>query len=149
MKTIKILMLLLMAVLQLTSCHSDDDDEVVINQTDLPSVAQAFLNNYFNGLQVKRVEKETEKGANKYEVFLADGTEVEFDQSGAWTSVDCKSKAVPAAIVPEAIGRYVAENYPNLAIVQIERESYGYEIELSNDLDIQFDHDFKLIKAGS
>ena len=94
-------------------------------------------------------EKETEKGANKYEVFLADGTEVEFDQSGAWTSVDCKSKAVPAAIVPEAIGRYVAENYPNLAIVQIERESYGYEIELSNDLDIQFDHDFKLIKAGS
>ena len=145
MKAIKILMLVLMAMLQLTSCDSDDDDEVVINQTDLPAAAQAFLNNFFNNVQVARVEKDSEKGAVQYDVRLADGTELEFDQSGAWTSVDCKTKAVPAAIVPEAISRYVAEKYANLVIVQIERESYGYDIELSNDLDIQFNHDFKVI----
>lgn len=147
MKTIKILMLALMAVLQLTSCHSDDDD-VVINQTDLPAVAQTFLNDYFNNLQVTRVEKDSENGADYYDVYLADGTELEFDKSGAWTSVDCKTKAVPVGIVPEAISKYVAENHANLTIVQIERESYGYEIELSNDLDIRFDHDFKVIKVG-
>lgn len=147
MKTIKILMLALLAVLQLTSCSSDDDD-VVINPTDLPAAAQTFLNEYFNGLQVTRVEKDDENGSDRYDVYLADGTEVEFDQSGAWTDVDCKTKAVPAAIVPEAIGRYVADNYASLSIVQIERESYGYDIELSDGLDIQFDRDYNVIRVG-
>ena len=145
MKTIKILMLALISVLQFTSCHSDDSD-VVISQNDLPPAAQTFLSNYFSNQQVTKVEKESENGADHYEVTFADGTELEFDQSGAWTSVDCKKRAVPAAIVPEAISKYVSENYANLIIVQIERESYGYEIELSNDLDIRFDHDFKVIK---
>lgn len=138
-------MLALIAVLQFTSCHSDDSD-VVISQNDLPQAAQTFLSNYFSNQQVAKVEKESENGADHYEVTFADGTELEFDQSGAWTSVDCKKRAVPAAIVPEAISKYVLENYANLIIVQIERESYGYEIELSNDLDIRFDHDFKVIK---
>jgi len=138
-------MLALIAVLQFTSCHSDDSD-VVISQNDLPQAAQTFLSNYFSNQQVAKVEKESENGADHYEVTFADGTELEFDQSGAWTSVDCKKRAVPAAIVPEAISKYVSENYANLIIVQIERESYGYEIELSNDLDIRFDHDFKVIK---
>lgn len=147
MKTIKILMLALLAVLQLTSCHSDDD-EVVINQTDLPTAAQTFLSDYFNGLQVTRVEKDNENGSDRYDVYLADGTELEFDQSGAWTDVDCKNKAVPAAIVPEAIGKYVADNYASLKIVQIERENYGYDIELSNGLDIRFDRDYNVTRVG-
>ena len=79
---------------------------------------------------------------------MADGTELEFDQSGAWTDVDCKNKAVPAAIVPEAIGQYVADNYASLTIVQIERENYGYDIELSNGLDIRFDRDYNVTRVG-
>ena len=35
-----------------------------------------------------------------------------------------------------------------LLIVQIERESYGYDIELSNDLDIRFDTLFNVTRVG-
>ena len=55
---------------------------------------------------------------------------------------------MPAAIVPEAIGKYVADNYASLTIVQIERENYGYDIELSNGLDIRFDRDYNVTRVG-
>ena len=147
MKTMKYFLMALMFVLPMTSCDSDDD--VVINEADLPVAAQTFLSEHFSGVKVSRVEKDKETNGQRFDVLLADGTEVEFDQDGSWTEVDCTPKAVPNAIIPEAIGNYVRTNYPDLLIVQIERESYGYEIDLSNDLDIKFDNQYKVIRIGN
>lgn len=142
----KIMLMAILAMLTITACDSDDDEFVEV--TELPAAAQTFLSQYFPGLTVKSVEKEKASGTFYYDVTLADGTEVEFDQAGAWTDVDCKNKAVPSVIIPQAISAYVEANYPGLLIVQIERESYGYDIELSNDLDIRFDTLFNVTRVG-
>ena len=73
------------------------------------------------------------------------GTEVDFDKKGNWDNVDCKTKAVPASLVPAAIAQYVKAHYPNTVIVKIDKERGGYEIELSNDLDLKFNSKGKLI----
>lgn len=41
--------------------------------------------------------------------------------------------------LPEAILTYLAANYPNATILEVEREDEGYEIELSNGMELKFD----------
>ena len=56
--------------------------------------------------------------------------------------------AVPAALVPEAIAKLMATNYPNAKIAQIEKRGSGYEIELSDDREMLFDASGNMIMAG-
>ena len=65
-------------------------------------------------------------------------TRFEFDKNGNWDKVDCHHAAVPAAIIPASIAKYVKANFPDSQIVKIDKERGGYDIELSNDLDLKF-----------
>ena len=53
--------------------------------------------------------------------------------------------AVPQVLVPEAIAAYVQATFPNNVITKIDKERYGYEIELSNDMDLKFNKKGNLI----
>ena len=112
----------------------------IIPVTQLPAQAQTFIKTYFAD---KTVAYAKQDGA-KYEVKFNDGAEVEFDRKGNWDNVDCKFTAVPDAIVPEQIKNYVAANHPGALITKIDKERYGYEIELSNSLELKFDRNFNL-----
>ena len=107
----------------------------------------ALCNWASKGKKVTLVKKDVEANFVNFDVVLNDGTKLEFDNNGQWTEVDCKPSTVPAAVVPAAIAKYVKAQYPNVRIVQIERDSRGYEIDLSNGLDISFDKQFNVIKT--
>ena len=57
-----------------------------------------------------------------------------------WERVDCFNMSVPMQIVPTAIANYVNSHFAGEEIVKIDKESYGYEIELSNGIEIKFNH---------
>ena len=59
--------------------------------------------------------------------------------------VDCKYSAVPEAVIPEAILRYVKTNYPGHKVVKIEKEDRGYEAKLANGMKLEFDKKFNLV----
>ena len=80
-----------------------------------------------------------------YDVVFASGEKLEFDKSGDWTEVKCKTGEVPAAIIPEAILKYVKANYPDAKVLEIEHDSEGYEIKLSNRLEIKFNDKFQVV----
>ena len=84
------------------------------------------------------VEPDNEHGGLEYDVYLNDGTQVDFDANNQWEKVE-SMKGVPAALVPKAIATYVKGNYQNLAITKINKEYGGYEIELANGMDLKFD----------
>lgn len=50
-----------------------------------------------------------------------------------------KKGAVPSAIVPKRIRNYVAKNYNDADIVEIEKNHKGYTIELADDIELKFD----------
>jgi hypothetical protein len=81
-------------------------------------------------------------------VKLADGTEISFNLNFEWTHIDCEEgmvyHAVPAELVPEQIAAYVTTNYPNQHIDKIEKRANGWEIELSNGVEIEFDSNFNV-----
>lgn len=76
----------------------------------------------------------------EYEVTLTNGSQIEFDHSGEWKSVDTPNNIpVPAGLLPTAISKFVASKHAGAFIVGIEKEKKGYEVELSNGVEIQFD----------
>lgn len=112
----------------------------IIPVTQLPAPAQTFIKTYFADKPVAYAKQD----GPKYEVKFNDGSEVEFDRRGNWDNVDCKYSAVPNAIVPEQIKNYVNTNYAGASITKIDKERYGYEIELSSGLELKFDRNFNL-----
>lgn len=106
----------------------------------LPQAAKTTIANNFKG-KVSLVKTEKEFGSVKeYEVILTDGTEITFDKNGNWKDVEVNiSKSVPSSIVPKAITDYVKKNQKNQRIVGLEKDRGGYEVELSNGVEMKFD----------
>lgn len=117
-----------------------DDRPIPVEQ--LPASAKTFVTNNFQGKKILYAEKDW----NSYECRLDDGTKIDFTSKGEWKQVDCHGmSAVPAVLVPEAIKQYVETNFSNYMITKIDKERHGYDIELSNDLELRFNHQGALI----
>lgn len=106
----------------------------------LPEAARTTINNNFKAkVSVVKIDK-TMGRVSDYEVVLTDGTEITFDRNGNWDNIEtANTSSVPRAFVPQAISDYVAKNQPGARIVGLDRERSGYEVELSNGVDIKFD----------
>lgn len=70
--------------------------------------------------------------------MLTSGAEIDFNSKGEWYEVDTKRAALPASIVPAYISDYVKANFSNEYITKIEKDWYGLEVELTNDLNLKF-----------
>ena len=121
----------------LSIAHADTDKSIRFDQ--LPQLAQQTIAQQFKGKQIALVKQETDLLSKSYDVILTDGAKIEFDHRGHWSDIDCETYAVPASLVPAPIRSYVSAHYRNAKIVKIERIRRGYEIELSNKLEITFD----------
>ena len=117
-----------------------------IQVTELPKVAQQFIQNHFGNQSVAMAKMETDFMDKSYDVIFTNGDKVEFNKKGQWKNVDCKHTQVPAAIVPKDIQKYVEKHYPDAKVLQIElTDRKGYEVDLNNGFDIEFDKRFKVV----
>lgn len=114
-------------------------DKYSLNRNDLPQTAQDFLTEYFPKAKVSmiKVDKHLLKKTD-YDVKLVNGTKIEFSNSGKWTSIDCRTSAVPEKIVPGTVRKYVTGNYPGQKIVKIEKSSTKYTVKLSDGKELLF-----------
>ena len=103
----------------------------------VPEAINAFIKQHFPNATITGVEPDNDHGGMEYDVYLNDGTEVDFDANNQWEKVE--SRAVPAYFIPKAIATYVSSNYQNMAITKIKKEYNTYEVELVNGMDLVFD----------
>lgn len=141
----KKIFVLLVSVFCISSAMAFGGVDKVINKSQLPAQAQNFLNENFADVKISYAKQETDFLERSYEVVLADGTKLEFSRKGNWKEVDCRYGEVPAAIVPEPIKKYINENYSGEKVLKIERDSRGYEVKLSNRLELTFNNDFRIV----
>ena len=104
----------------------------------LPEAITAFIKQHFPNAQVVGVEPDHDHGGLEYDVYLSDGTQVDFDANNQWDQVE-SMKGVPAFFIPNGIANYVKSNYQNIVITKINKEYHGYEIELANGVKLNFD----------
>lgn len=145
MKTLKklgTLMVVLFATSVATAQHK------ILTLEQLPAKAQTLLKENFGGLDIATIWEETEYFSQKeYNVTFNDGSEIEFRSNGDWKEVKSRTGNVPANIVPVAISQHITKYFQNTTVREIKRrKSGGYEVELSNGLDLEFNSKGRFVR---
>ncbi len=119
-------------------------DGRIIPASQLPKAAQTFISNHFPGRTILQAEKD---GA-EYEVLLDGSVKLEFDREGQWEKVDCEHSgaAVPAAVIPAAVAKYVKASFPKSAVTSISKDRRHIEVELDGRTDLKFDRNGKFLR---
>ena len=141
----KRILFVLATVFSLGVFNANADNDKIITKEMLPVDAQSFINTYFGELKISYAKLERDLFENSYEVVFTDGVKLEFNRKGEWEDVDCRYGEVPAAIIPVNIAEYVKAYYPDAKILRIERHRYGYEVKLSNRLELTFNKNFRIV----
>lgn len=129
----------------MTNCAVAQDK--VITFAELPAKAQTFIKTYFDQKEVASVYEDTEYMVQKeYSVYLNDGTELEFFSNGDWEEVKTRTGQVPDKIIPSAITQHIQKQFPSTFVKEIKKKRYGYEVEISNGLDLEFNKNGKFLR---
>lgn len=107
--------------------------------TQLPVTITAFIQHNFPGQTISFAKKDLEITGWQYDVMLADGTQIDFDTDHMWDMIQCgMTNPVPTALIPVPVRTYLQTNFPDAMVLKIDKERYGYEIELANGLELKF-----------
>ena len=137
MKKIKVLITAIFTLLAVTVFA---DNEKPIQKHQLPKVSQEFINKYFKDFEISFCTKDYDS----YDVKFTNGYEIEFNTKGEWKEVDCQKDAIPAAIIPIQVSKYVKQYYAKNYVTKINRDFNRFEVELNNGLDLEIDKNGKL-----
>ena len=121
-----------LAVLALTAALLNAD--MIIAPNSLPQNIQNFIATHFKA-QIGLVEMDRKS----YEIYLTDGTELEFDIMGNWKEIESKLTPIDFAVLPANIASIIKNQFPNTALVEVERKINYYKIKLSNRMKIRID----------
>ena len=120
----------------------NDKPDAILNIVDSTSIER----NLYLTTQLLELGTPMVIAMNMIDVSRKNGDKIEFDRKGEWTDIDCKYSAVPTGIIPAPIAKYVADNYPDNKIVQIERDTRSTEVKLDNRMEIKFDKQHRVIE---
>ena len=137
------------------SCSSDNDDiqpdGETIEASALPQASRTTLNTYFTDANVTSARKLSSANiyGSIYKALLSTGFEIDFDKDGLWTEIESeRDLPIPSSFMEgqiPAIHAYIAANYANNYAIEIEREQFGFTVELNNGVDLVFDSEQKFI----
>ena len=121
-------------VLLMTGCS----DKPVL-PTELPAPVMSFIQQTYPGQTITFAQKDLELTGWKYEVFMADGSHVEFDTDDTWDKVESPmTQPVPAQLIPAPIATHLQANFPGAFVTKIDKERNGYEIELATGVELKY-----------
>ena len=114
-------------------------------KTDSNPKIETFVSTYFPQVSISMAVPD----GREYDVMLSDNTKLEFNRKVEWKEIDCEHSTiytvVPSALVPQQITDYVSQNYPNNTIVKISKGGRDWDIELNNDIEIEFNKNFEVV----
>ena len=99
--------------------------DTIVPPSQLPEAITSFVKEHFPEESITYVE-------------LVNGAKIEFDTDNVWDKIDCQNQPVPSTAVPMAITAYTQKNYPSIAIIMIDKEDHGYEVELITGINLKF-----------
>lgn len=118
-------------------------DGRVVPFEKLPAESKTFIRNHYGSVKVLQVLAEWDE----FDVLFADRTQVEFDRRGNWKKVKApKGGAIPENIVPSRILQYITLNFPGDNVRGIERNRWGYEVEISSGFELEFDKNCNFVR---
>ncbi len=136
----KKLAVIVLAAFAFVSC--DDNKYEPIELSQMPNKAQDLVGGCFADKTVISVFVDDDLFDKEYEVRFDDGTDVDFNGDGEWTSVETRNGiAVPDCVIPEGVKAYIVANHPNNYVVDIDKDRREYDVQLDNEIELVFDRD--------
>lgn len=123
--------------------QADDDRPITVDE--LPQKSLEFIRKYFPQNEISFAKEERDFWDKKYEVVFVNGEKIEFSKNGEWKEVKCQYSTVPEAIVPQPIKDQLAKQHPEAKVLKIERDKKGYEIKLSNRMELKYNTAYLLV----
>ena len=121
--------------------------DVQIKFSELPQKAQTYVRTHFSESDVASVWKDTEMLlVEDYTVVLSNGLEIDFYPNGDWKEVKSRGTEIPSKIIPGGISQYLSQNYNGQRIKELKKKRYGYKVELSGDIDLEFSQNEKFLR---
>lgn len=140
-------LLLILALIIGSATALSAKDKYAHDASVLPESARSTIAKNFKAtVSLVKIDKGI-GGIHEYEVILTDGTEISFDKNGNWDNIETsKYNSVPSAFLPAGVRDYVAKQHAGAKVVGIDKERSGYEVELSNGIDMKFDKNGNFIR---
>lgn len=134
-------LLTMFACMMLTVSALCARDRVTRDVSLLPTEARELIETHFPNAAISylKVDKNIFR-IEGYDVRLSDGTELDFNSKGQWSEIEAGRNNVPASLVPDVINRYMKKNYNGQHVKKIKHNRRGYELKLSNGLEVEFDN---------
>ena len=111
-----------------------------VTLSSIPQNAQNFIRQHFPNIEVTYIERDWED----IEVYLANGTQIEFFPNGDWKEVKAYAN-MPDSILPANVMATVKRTYPQAAIIKIEKQYTIFEVKLNNMMELYIDGSGNLI----
>ena len=131
-------------VLGTMSLAKADDRPVTVDQ--LPQAARTFLNVNFPDDKISFATKDDDLIRPDYQVVLASGVMVKFNNAGDLEEIESRGKEIPDGIIPIQIVEMVKGHYPDVMITGYEVGRRTYEVKLSNRIELKLDKNFNVIE---
>ena len=138
--------MIIAATLMLVALSSAVADDKPITFDKMPQAAQNFVRANFPDVEVALTTVDDDIVHTEYKVALVNGVLIEFKNDGRLESIKTRTGNIPEGIVPVQILKEVKRHYPEAEVTEYEIDRRGYEVKLSNRMELKFNSSFKLVE---
>lgn len=142
----KKLLILALSVFVASNIAMADDKPIEFN--NLPEAAKSLVKEHFADKKITSATMDKDGMDTEYKVHFSDGCKVEFNKDGQWRDLDCEKAMVPPSLIPEKIAKHLIDTYPGIKVLKMEKERSGYDLKLSNGLELKFDNNQKFLRLA-
>ena len=121
-------------------------DDKPIDYEQLPAAAKEFIQSDFPSLSISFITRDADLLDTTYDVHFTNGLKLEFNSKGEWKEISNATALIDTKYIPKEILASIASRWPDAGIKKIERYRQGYEIELTNRLELKYDKHFRLVE---
>lgn len=139
-----VMMSMLVSGFMLSSCSESALDEPAYQEeVVLPSEADNFVRNFYPQVKLVKVTVSDDGMGRIYSAYLANAHIVRFDENGEWKDVVAPGgRPIPVGITPMIIEEYISKTNIGQGVNGISRDNRGYDVRLTNGVELNFGIDF-------
>lgn len=129
--------LLILLGMYVSACDKNDNERIIPIEK-LSDKIKNYVSIHFPKNKILKAVEERDNNTIKYELDLEGYISLEFDVNSKVIEIKSYQK-LPESVLPAKIIEYVKKNYPDNFIISWELDKGIQQIELNNNLELEFD----------
>lgn len=127
-----------------SSCNKEE----ILTQEQVPEEINTYVRTHFSSNTILGCVKDEGVFQTDYSVSLSDAIFLNFDGELEITRIDANVE-LPESVIPAKIRAYVEDEYSTNYITDWEQEKKNQQVQLDNDLRLEFDEDGKFLRIDN